>query len=38
MHILNVATLFIVLTLVGIEFSVSAFVHPAAWRLEPESQ
>ena len=26
------------LTLVGVEFSVSAFVHPAAWRLEPEAQ
>ena len=38
MHIFNVATLFIALTLVGIEFSVSAFVNPAAWRLEPEPQ
>ena len=38
MHILNIATLFLVLTLVGVEFSVSAFVNPAAWRLEPESQ
>jgi uncharacterized membrane protein len=38
MHIVNVATLFVVLTLVGVEFSVSAFVNPAAWRLEPESQ
>lgn len=38
MHLFNVATLFIVLTLVGVEFSVSAFVNPAAWRLEPESQ
>jgi uncharacterized membrane protein len=38
MHIFNVVTLFIVLTLVGVEFSVSAFVNPAAWRLEPESQ
>jgi hypothetical protein len=38
MHLLNVATLFIVLTLVGVEFSVSAFVNPAALRLEPESQ
>jgi uncharacterized membrane protein len=38
MHIFNVATLFVVLTLVGVEFSVSAFVNPAAWRLEPESQ
>ena len=38
MHLLNLATLFVVLTLVGIEFSVSAFVNPAAWRLEPEAQ
>lgn len=38
MHIFNMATLFVVLTLVGVEFSVSAFVNPAAWRLEPESQ
>ena len=34
----TIATLFVVLTLVGAEFSVSAFVNPAAWRLEPESQ
>jgi uncharacterized membrane protein len=38
MHLFNVATLFIVLTLIGVEFSVSAFVNPAAWRLEPEAQ
>jgi uncharacterized membrane protein len=38
MHLFNVATLFIVLTLVGVEFSVSAFVNPAASRLEPEGQ
>ena len=38
MHFLDVATLFVVLTLVGVEFSVSAFVNPAAWRLEPEAQ
>jgi uncharacterized membrane protein len=38
MHLFNMATLFIVLTLVGVEFSVSAFVNPAASRLEPESQ
>lgn len=38
MHLFNVATLFVVLTLVGVEFSVPAFVNPAAWRLEPESQ
>ena len=38
MHLFDVATLFVVLTLVGVEFSVPAFVNPAAWRLEPESQ
>src|SRR4051794_1082619 len=38
MHIFNVATIFIVLSLVGVEFSVSAFVNPAAWRLDPEPQ
>ena len=38
MHLLNVVTLFIVLTLVSVEFSVSAFVNPAAWRLDPEPQ
>jgi hypothetical protein len=38
MHLFNVATLFFVLTLVGVEFSVSAFVNPAAWRLDPEPQ
>jgi uncharacterized membrane protein len=38
MHLFNVATVFIVLTLVGVEFSVSAFVNPAASRLESEPQ
>jgi uncharacterized membrane protein len=38
MHLFNMVTLFVVLTLVGVEFSVSAFVNPAASRLEPESQ
>jgi uncharacterized membrane protein len=38
MHSLNIATVFAVITLVGVEFSVSAFVNPAAWRLEPEAQ
>lgn len=38
MHIFNVVTLFIVLSLVGAEFSVSAFVNPVAWRLDPEPQ
>ncbi len=38
MHWFNVATLVIILTLVGVEFSVSAFVNPAASRLEPKAQ
>jgi uncharacterized membrane protein len=38
MHLFNMVTLFVVLTLVGVEFSVSAFMNPAASRLEPESQ
>jgi len=38
MHLFNIATLFVVLTLLGVEFSVSAFMNPAASRLEPESQ
>jgi uncharacterized membrane protein len=38
MHLFNIATIFLVVTLVGVEFSVSAFVNPAAWRLEPEAQ
>ncbi len=38
MHLFNITTLFVVLTLVGVEFSVSAFVNPAAWRLAPDPQ
>ncbi len=38
MHLFNMATVFIVLLLVGVEFSVAAFVDPAAWRLDPEPQ
>ena len=37
MHLFNMATVFVVLTLLGVEFSVSAFMNPAASRLEPES-
>ena len=28
MHLFNMATLFVVLTLVGVKFSVSAFMNP----------
>ena len=38
MHLLNLVTIFIALTLVGVEFSVSAFINSAAWRLEPKPQ
>ena len=38
MHVFNVVCLIIVISLVGVEFSVSAFVNPAAWRLEPQAQ
>ena len=38
MHWFNIATLFVALTLVGVEFSVSAFVYPAAWRLASAAQ
>jgi uncharacterized membrane protein len=38
MHLFNMATIFIILSLVGVEFSVCAFVNPAAWRLDPEAQ
>jgi uncharacterized membrane protein len=38
MHLFNLATVFCVVLLVGVEFSFSAFVNPAAWRLEPEAQ
>lgn len=38
MHLYTVVSLFLVTTLVGVEFSVSAFVNPAAWRLEAEAQ
>lgn len=38
MHLLETATVFIVLSLVGVEFSVAAFVDPAARRLDPEPQ
>ncbi len=38
MHLVHVATIVSVLLLVGVELSVSAFVNPSAWRLEPEPQ
>lgn len=38
MHLFSTAVAFLVLTLLGVEFSVSAFMNPVVWRLEPESQ
>ena len=38
MHLFTMATVFFVVSLVGVEFSVAAFVHPAARRLDPASQ
>ena len=38
MHGFNMATLFAVLSLIGVEFSVYAFINPAARRLDPEPQ
>jgi len=38
MHLFNMATVFTVLSLVSVEFSVAAFLDPAAWRLDPEPQ
>lgn len=38
MHLFHVAALFIVLSMVGVEFPVSAFVNPIAWRLDPDAQ
>jgi hypothetical protein len=38
MHLLATATVFVVLSLVGVELSIAAFVDPAARRLEPEPQ
>lgn len=38
MHLLNIATALIVISLVGVEFSVAAFIDPAAWQLDPQPQ
>ncbi len=38
MHWIDVVTLLVALTLVGVEFSVSAFVNPAVWQLESAPQ
>ncbi len=38
MQLFDMATAFIVLSLIGVEFSVSAFINPAARRLDAEPQ
>ena len=38
MHWFSVATVIVVLALVGVEFSVAVFIDPAARRLDPEPQ
>ena len=38
MHLFHVAAVFVVLLMVGSELSVSAFVDPSAWLLDPEPQ
>lgn len=38
MHLFTMATVFIVLSMVSVEFSVAVFVDPAAWRLDPGPQ
>lgn len=38
MHWFNTVAVFSLVTLLGVEFSVSAFTNPAVWRLEPDAQ
>lgn len=38
MHLFHVFAVFFVLLMVGSELSVSAFVDPSAWRLDPGPQ
>jgi hypothetical protein len=38
MHFFHVFTVMVLLGLVGVEFSVSAFVNPSAWRLDAGPQ
>jgi hypothetical protein len=37
-HLFNVFAVFTLVLLVGVEFSVFAFVNPSAWRLDPDPQ
>ena len=38
MHLFHVFTVLVLLLMVGVELSVSAFVNPSAWRLDPTPQ
>ena len=38
MHLFHVFTVLVLLLMVGVELSVSAFVNPSAWRLDPAPQ
>ena len=38
MHVFDEIAAVVVLVMVGVEFAVSAFVNPSAWRLAPEPQ
>ena len=38
MHLLDIVAVFVLLVMLGVELSVSAFVNPIAWRLEAEPQ
>ena len=38
MHLFHVITLIVLLLMVGVEFAISAFVNPSAWRLDLKSQ
>ena len=38
MHLFHVFTVVVLLLMVGVELSVSSFVNPSAWRLDPAPQ
>ena len=38
MHLFDEVVAVVLLLMVGVEFAVSAFVNPSAWRLDPEPQ
>lgn len=38
MHLFDLVTIFVILLLIGVEFSVSAFINPVVWQLDKEPQ